>query len=47
MLLTRQYKQENLSIHIKGDYVIRGIHGEFYPCKSDIFDETYELVTVD
>lgn len=30
-----------------GDYVIRGIHGEFYPCKPDIFDKTYELVTVD
>lgn len=27
-----------------GDYVIRGIKGEFYPCKSDIFEATYELV---
>ena len=27
-----------------GDYVIRGIHGELYPCKSDIFIATYELV---
>ena len=25
-----------------GDYVIRGIHGEFYPCKPDIFAESYE-----
>ena len=26
----------------KGDYVIRGIKGEFYPCKPDIFELTYE-----
>jgi len=25
-----------------GDYVIRGVHGEFYPCKPAIFDATYE-----
>lgn len=25
-----------------GDYVIRGIQGEFYPCKPDIFETTYE-----
>ncbi|WP_409186687.1 DUF6011 domain-containing protein [Amycolatopsis sp. VS8301801F10] len=25
-----------------GDWVIRGVHGEFYPCKPDIFAETYE-----
>ena len=25
-----------------GDYVIRGTKGEFYPCKPDIFAETYE-----
>lgn len=27
-----------------GDYVIRGIQGEFYPCKPDIFHATYEEV---
>ena len=27
-----------------GDYIIRGINGEIYPCKSDIFEKTYELV---
>lgn len=27
-----------------GDYVIRGIKGEFYPCKPDIFELTYEPV---
>lgn len=25
-----------------GDYVIRGVEGEFYPCKPDIFGQTYE-----
>ena len=28
----------------KGDYIIRGVHGEFYPCKPDIFDKTYEII---
>jgi len=27
-----------------GDWVIKGIKGEFYPCKPDIFDATYEAV---
>lgn len=27
-----------------GDYIIRGIHGEFYPCKPDIFHKTYESI---
>lgn len=27
-----------------GDYIIRGIKGEIYPCKPDIFDGTYEEV---
>lgn len=27
-----------------GDYIIRGVQGEFYPCKPDIFAETYELI---
>jgi len=26
----------------KGDWIIRGIHGELYPCKPDIFEATYE-----
>lgn len=25
------------------DYVIKGVKGEFYPCKPDIFEQTYEL----
>ena len=24
------------------DYIIKGIKGEFYPCKPDIFEQTYE-----
>lgn len=27
-----------------GDYIIRGVQGEFYPCKPDIFEQTYEVV---
>lgn len=27
-----------------GDFVIRGIKGEFYPCKPDIFQATYDAV---
>ena len=27
-----------------GDYIIKGVHDEFYPCKPDIFHETYEEV---
>ncbi|KKN07454.1 hypothetical protein LCGC14_1066800 [marine sediment metagenome] len=27
-----------------GDWIIKGIKGEFYPCKPDIFDATYEKV---
>lgn len=26
----------------KGDWIIKGIQGEFYPCKPDIFAKTYE-----
>lgn len=27
-----------------GDFIIKGINGEFYPCKPDIFKKTYEEV---
>lgn len=27
-----------------GDYIIRGVQGELYPCKPDIFEQTYEEV---
>ncbi len=28
----------------EGDWIIKGINGEFYPCKPDIFEKTYEPV---
>ena len=45
-------KEEGLIIHTLkgdiiasiGDYIIKGVNSEFYPCKENIFDETYELV---
>lgn len=45
-------KQESLSIETLegtmtaniGDYIIKGVQGEFYPCKPDIFEMTYEEV---
>lgn len=27
-----------------GDYIIKGVAGEFYPCKPEIFEATYEAV---
>lgn len=27
-----------------GDYIIKGVNGEFYPCKPDIFGKTYEKI---
>jgi len=51
---TARYHDDDLppSLHIDtlegtmtaapGDWVIQGVKGEFYPCKPDIFDATYE-----
>lgn len=30
----------------KNDWIIKGINGEFYPCKPDIFENTYDSVDV-
>jgi hypothetical protein len=27
----------------KGDFIIKGVNGEFYPCKPDIFEKTYDF----
>ena len=27
-----------------GDYIIKGVKGEYYPCRKDIFEETYEEI---
>lgn len=29
-----------------GDYVIKGVQGEFYPCKPDIFESTYDQIDI-
>jgi len=28
-----------------GDYIIKGVNNEIYPCKPDIFEKTYDAVT--
>jgi hypothetical protein len=30
-----------------GDWIIKGVQGEFYPCKPDIFEATYERATTE
>ena len=52
MELVTEYQGEILVIETlegtmranQGDYIIKGVNGEFYPCKPDIFEQTYELV---
>lgn len=36
---------EGEHIATEGDYIIKGVHVEFYPCKPDIFKKTYEPAT--
>ena len=35
---------EGVMIASKGDWIIKGVQGEFYPCKPDIFKKSYEKV---
>lgn len=35
---------EGTMIARAGDYIIKGVNGEIYPCKADIFEKTYEIV---
>ena len=35
---------EGVMVASKEDYIIKGVRGEFYPCKPDIFWQTYEEV---
>ena len=35
---------EGQHIATEGDFIIKGVQGEFYPCKPDIFEKTYEKV---
>ena len=30
-----------------GDWIIKGVQGEFYPCKPDIFEQTYDLAKIE
>jgi hypothetical protein len=39
--------KEGVMEAIPGDYIIRGVAGEFYPCKSPIFEATYDPVQDD
>lgn len=32
---------------VPGDFIVQGVRGELYPCKPDIFEETYEKVVED
>ena len=50
---TFEYNLDYINIHTlegvmradKNDFIIRGVQGEFYPCKPDIFEATYETPT--
>lgn len=35
---------EGRMVASRGDWIIKGVAGEFYPCKPDIFEATYERV---
>ena len=36
---------EGVMVAEPGDWIIRGVQGEFYPCKPDIFEATYEAAS--
>jgi len=38
------YTPEGAMYANAGDWIIKGVKGEFYPCKPDIFEATYERV---
>ena len=37
---------EGVMVAIPNDWIIKGVSGEFYPCKPDIFDKTYESSSI-
>ncbi len=37
------YTLEGKMLANVGDFIIKGVKGEFYPCKPDIFEATYEI----
>jgi hypothetical protein len=52
-----KFREDNLTPYImiptlegsmraeKGDWIIKGVNGEFYPCKDSIFKKTYDVIT--
>lgn len=38
---------EGIMEALPGDWIIKGVKGEFYPCKPDIFQETYKEIKLD
>ena len=46
-LITLEDGSDGRAKHVatEGDWIIKGVHGEFYACKPDIFAKTYEEVT--
>ena len=34
---------EGVMVANVGDYIIKGVKGEFYPCKPDVFEATYDV----
>ena len=43
-IVTLEDGSDGRAAHVatEGDWIIKGVHGEFYPCKPDIFAKTYE-----
>ena len=39
--------EEGLMLGCEQDWIIKGVQGELYPCKPDIFEQTYEPVDMD
>lgn len=46
IIKTLEDGKQNQAKHVasSGDFIIRGVKGELYPCKPDIFEDTYEKV---
>ena len=41
------FTPEGTMIANRGDWIIKGVMGEFYPCKNNIFELTYEITKPD
>ncbi|KKM45264.1 hypothetical protein LCGC14_1561040 [marine sediment metagenome] len=38
------HTMEGVMVGEPGDYIIKGVQGEVYPCNKDIFEQTYDIV---